>query len=150
MRFLKSTPGSGTSVPLSRRRRGFAFRRGTEVLELALLLPILLVLIFGAVEAAYFFFVQHVVEGAAREGARVAVLYWATEADARARIDNVMRNSGLPKNVAYDIGFNSADPEAVTVSVSCNWNQFQRIALLHFITTGKVSGHATMRKEGTP
>ena len=53
-------------------------RRGNAVLETALVLPILLALSFGLVEFGYFFYVKHNMQGAAREGARVAITPSAT------------------------------------------------------------------------
>ncbi len=44
------------------------FRRGNAVLEMALVLPILLLLAFGMVEFGYFFYVKNNLQGAAREG----------------------------------------------------------------------------------
>ena len=49
----------------SQRRR----RRGSAVLDAALVFPILLSLTFGAIEYGYYFFVKNTLQGAAREGA---------------------------------------------------------------------------------
>src|SRR4029077_864938 len=49
-----------------------ARHRGAEVLEAALVLPIVLSLIFGMVEFAFYFHVEHTIEAAAREAARTA------------------------------------------------------------------------------
>src|SRR4051812_13398788 len=54
------------------------FRRGNAVMEMALVLPILLALSFGTVEFGYFFYVKHTLQGAARDGARQAILPSAT------------------------------------------------------------------------
>src|SRR6188508_1078119 len=64
---------------LMHRRRGL--RRGTEVLEMALVIPILMGLAVGLVEFGFFFFLQHNAQAAAREGARATVPFGATDAD---------------------------------------------------------------------
>lgn len=67
------------TIRLPRGRR----RRGAAALEFALVLPLLLVLVLGAIDWGYYFFVEQVVVNAAREGARVGTLQSnATLADA--------------------------------------------------------------------
>ena len=48
------------------------FRRGSAVLDAALVFPVLLSLTFGSIEFGHFFYVKHTLQGAAREGARAA------------------------------------------------------------------------------
>ncbi|MGD2148822.1 MAG: pilus assembly protein [Anaerolineae bacterium] len=56
-------------------------RRGQELLEYALVLPLLLLLIFGIVDFGLAFFAYNSVANAAREGARAGVVPSATEDD---------------------------------------------------------------------
>jgi Flp pilus assembly protein TadG len=57
--------------------------RGAAAIEFALVLPLLLALVLGAIDWGYYFFVEQVVVNAAREGARVGTLQSnATQADA--------------------------------------------------------------------
>ena len=53
-------------VPVSPR----PLTRGASVLEMALVLPILLMLSFGVVDYGYYFYVKNTVQGAALAGAR--------------------------------------------------------------------------------
>jgi len=48
--------------------------KGVTVLEFALVLPLLFLLVFGIMEFGYLFFVQHTLEMATREGARLALV----------------------------------------------------------------------------
>jgi len=49
-------------------------RSGTEVLEMALILPLLLLLAFGTVEFGYWFYLEHNFQAAAREGVRAGIV----------------------------------------------------------------------------
>jgi Flp pilus assembly protein TadG len=70
-------------------------RRGNAVLEAALVLPILLALSFGTVEFGHFFYVKHTMQGAARDGARVAILPGATNTKVLAAVDQTMVSAGF-------------------------------------------------------
>jgi Flp pilus assembly protein TadG len=50
------------------------WRRGSAILDAALVFPILLSLTFGTIEYGYFFFVKHTLQGAAREGCRAGIV----------------------------------------------------------------------------
>jgi Flp pilus assembly protein TadG len=78
-----------------RKRRRLRDARGAELVEFALVLPLLLVLIAGIVDFALLFQAYEVVTNAAREGARVRVLPGYTNADAQARVRAYLDASGL-------------------------------------------------------
>jgi len=128
-------------------------RRGSETLELALLLPLLLGLVFGTIEFGYYFFLQHNAQSAAREGARAGIPFGASQADAAAKANSVLTAAGLnPAN--FSINFDPADVSSaepgdpVTVTVEANWSTVG-IRTLGLISSNKiVRGRAVMRKEG--
>jgi Flp pilus assembly protein TadG len=72
-------------------RRGRS-ERGAELIELALVFPILALMFAGIVEFAVMFQRYLVVSNAAREGARVAVLPGYTQADVQNRVTDYVRN----------------------------------------------------------
>lgn len=76
----------------SRRRSA----RGAELIELALILPLLLLLLGGIVDFAFMFQAFEVLNNAAREGARVAVLPGYSAQDARNRVAEYVTAAGLP------------------------------------------------------
>mgnify|MGYP000518933373 CR=1 FL=1 len=135
---------------------GRRVRRGNAVLETALVLPILLALSFGLVEFGYFFYVKHNFQGAAREGARVAITPSATNTDVTSAIQAALTPAGL-HDCGYTVTLNPADVSAVatgsniTVTVSCAWGTvgsgFRPLALIG--ASKNVSGVAVMRKEGS-
>jgi len=69
--------------------------RGAAAVEFALILPLLMVILFGTIDWGFYFFVQQIVNNAAREGARVGSLtppgtpgadgICSTQAEAQAR-----------------------------------------------------------------
>jgi Flp pilus assembly protein TadG len=78
-----------------RRGRRLGESRGAELVEFALILPLLLILIAGIVDFALMFQAYEVVTNAAREGARVRVLPGYSTADAQARVLAYLNASGL-------------------------------------------------------
>ena len=70
--------------------------RGAELIELALVLPILLFIIAGIVDFGFLFQRYEVVTNAAREGARVAVLPgYDSDSNVTARVQQYLTSSGL-------------------------------------------------------
>jgi Flp pilus assembly protein TadG len=68
---------------------------GAELIELAIVLPILLLVCAAIMDFGFLFQRYEVVTNAAREGARVAVLPGYTAADAQARVQAYLAASGL-------------------------------------------------------
>jgi Flp pilus assembly protein TadG len=159
----------GLSRLTSRPRR---MRRGNAVIELALTLGILINLSFGMVEFGYYFYVKNSFEGAAREGARAAIVPGATNSEVTTAIANSMTVAGYSSaqySVEYQAGTTGAfyvggtnfstDPTTITgatvgtpiaVTVYATWGTVGKgFSPMHFIGTSKVlSGVAAMRKEG--
>lgn len=78
-------------------RRGWRSERGAELIEFALVIPILLVVIAGMVDFALMLQRFQVVTNAAREGARIAVLPGYSQADVQARVTAYVQ-AGLADN----------------------------------------------------
>lgn len=74
--------------------------RGQAVIELALTLPLLLLIVLGVFDFGLMFQKYEVVTNAAREGARVGVLPDYTPADAALRAQQYMAVGGLPVSTA--------------------------------------------------
>ena len=69
--------------------------RGQAVIELALTLPLLLVVVFGIIDFGFMFQRYEAVTNAAREGARIGVLADYTATEARNRALDYLVASGL-------------------------------------------------------
>lgn len=70
-------------------RRRMRSERGAAIVEFALVVPILILLVFGIVEFGRVFYIQSTISGAAREGARAMAL-GDSDAEARARAQDAL------------------------------------------------------------
>ena len=71
-------------------------QRGNAVLETSLVLMfVLFPLTFGMVEFGYFFYVKHSLQGAAREGARAAIVPTAVNSEVTTAVNAAMSAAGL-------------------------------------------------------
>jgi Flp pilus assembly protein TadG len=147
----------GNTPAASRRRRGNA------VLEVWLVMPLLLSLTFGTVEYGYFFFLKHSMQGATREGCRVAVLSTATntqvtQAIAASLYAAGMNSSATTLDAKYTCTTSPASVSGqsagttISVTLSTTWGQAGVSALPIYLggirSTKAVTTATTMRKEG--
>ncbi len=76
-------------------RDGRVRRAGAAALEMAMVLPLLFLLVFGIIEMGRAIMVNQVITNAAREGARRAVIPGATDAHVEGRIDTYLNAAGI-------------------------------------------------------
>ena len=141
--WVKESSGSSTG------RRVHVDEGGASLAEFALVLPILLVMLFGIVEFGIAFNRAQAIEAGAREGARLASLQSTTQADIDSRVNATL--AGIPFDSVPVVG--AASPalcagragEAVTVVVSADHD----INIPPIInTTITLNGQAVFRCEG--
>ena len=134
-------------------------RRGSAVMEAALVFPVLISLTFGSIECGYFFFVKHTFQGAAREGSRAGIPPGATNADVVAAIAQTMSAAGFDStkytvqirtaNDGADLNVATAAPATgVLVKVTGVWGTVGVRPLGVLSDTKQVIGKTVMRKEG--
>lgn len=134
-------------------------RRGSAVMDAALVFPVLLLLTFGCVEFGHFFFIKHTMQGAAREGARAAITPGATNGDVTSAVQVAMNAAGLSSSgysvqVLDGAGTSSvsaasvAAGSAIQVRVSVGWGSVGVRPLGLIGTAKQVVGQTVMRKEG--
>ncbi len=81
---------------IGRQRNRAGSDRGSELIELAIVLPLLIVVCAGIMDFGFLFQRYEVVTNAAREGARLASLPGGyTDADIQNRVDDYLTSSGL-------------------------------------------------------
>lgn len=132
--------------PLPRRQRGLA------AVELALVLPLLLLLLLAMIEYGTLFWRAQQIGNAAREGARAGIRATATSGDVTAAVNAVMLAAGLDGS-----GFTtslSADPASLapgaglTVTVSVPYTAIDLTGFPVPAPTSVVRA-TTMAKEGS-
>ena len=131
-------------------------RTGGAVIEMVLVLPLLLMLSFGAVEYGYLLYVKNTLVGAAQNGVRAGVPASATNSSVTTAVSNTMTAAGLQSS-GYTVTTSPADVStaaagsSVQVTVSCTWGNIGVSPLPTWLggisSTKVVSGVAVMRKE---
>ena|SRR5688572_29633705 len=149
-----------TSTPIvRRRRRSSRLPAGNALLDLAFILPILLGLTFGAVEYGYAVYVKHALQGAAREGARRAIIAGATATQVQAAVDDSLQQAGFPQNkytrpatITPANWATAASGTTVRVEVKATWSGIG-VSVLPTVLGGidpskELKANTAMRKEG--
>lgn len=123
-------------------------KRGTATVELAVCLPVIIVLVFGALECTTMIFVKQSLHVVAYEAARVAVKDGGDNATATTRANAViaereLQNAEVEFSPANVSSANSGDTIEVTVRVSTADNSL--LPLKFF--SGELEASAVMYKE---
>ena len=132
--------------------------RGAELIEFALVLPVLLLVLGGILDMGFLFNNYAVVTNAAREGARMAAVPGWEEDEVKARVTAYIQGAGLTlagvtttvQPVAVDVGGRTINSVKVVVSYPYNYLILGPLAQL--IQGGAVANvtlkaAATMRAE---
>ena len=80
---------------MTRARARWSSEAGAELIEFALVLPLLLLVVLGIIDFGFLFQRYEVVTNAAREGARIAVLPGYAPSDVVFRVDQYLAAGGL-------------------------------------------------------
>jgi len=130
-------------------------RRGAAVVEMAVVTPILLMMIFGVMEFGWVLMVRETMTNATREACRVRVLQGSTDTDARTRFDAAMAPTGVALTAEQvAITFNAAT-KAYTVTATVPRTQISLTGVGGFLQNmipgfldGNVQVSSSMRQEG--
>lgn len=137
-------------------------RTGASAVEMAIVLPVFLMVVFGIIEFGRAMMVAQLVTNAAREGARLAIIDGSTNPVVETSIKEFLRKScnAAPADVQVDINVtpdpSNPDPanqlnasttgDIVTVSVSVPFN---KVSLIRgtWLNASNIVSQATMRHE---
>ena len=128
-------------------------RRGAAVLETALCLPILLSLGFGTIEFGHYYYVKHTLQGAARAGARLAIIPGSTSVEVQAAVTTNMTAAGFSSG-EYTVTLNptnlssAEEGDSITVTVAANWGTVGVQPLGIIGSEKSVTGVCVMMREG--
>ncbi len=125
-------------------------RRAAALLEFAVVVPVLILLVFGMLEFSRLMMVEQVITNAAREGARKAVLPGSTSDDVNTVVTNYLTSSGISgagtPTVSPDPGTAGAG-DAITVTVSVPFNNVSWLPVPMFLGGTTLSATVVMCKE---
>jgi Flp pilus assembly protein TadG len=96
------------------RRSRLASESGAQLIELALVLPVLLFVLAGILDMGFLFKDYQVVTNAAREGARMAALPGWSETQVTARVNNYLAAGGLQGSATTTIATVTLVTDAVS------------------------------------
>jgi len=126
--------------------------RGIVAVEMALLLPLLLLLLFGMLEYGSLFWRAQQIGAAARQGARIGALPSGTSATVTAAVDTLMNNYGLG-GTGYTVALTPANPasldsgESFTVTITVPYSSIQ-LTKFPVPTPENIERSTTMVREG--
>ena len=126
--------------------------RGTATVEFAVVLPLLLLIIFGILEFGRIMMVVHMLNSAAREGARVAALPGTDNDMVLARISEELSGAGLSVDSYVFTPADITDAERndpVTVNLRINYSSIAWVpGFFPGLDEMILQGVVVMRKEG--
>ena len=124
--------------------------RGSATVELAVITPILLTMLFGIIEYGYVFMVRQTLTNAAREGARIAFLQTTDTpyTEVTDRVSEVMAAAGLTGYTVTMTHATSGNNWVETVDVSMSRTDISLLGNFLGVRNGTVSGTCSMRKAG--
>lgn len=124
-------------------------RRGTATVECALCIPLIIAIMFGALEICSALFLEEALELAAYEGARVGVRRLAEPADVIARVEEIIKArkiTGAKITVTPDdfSKLKALDPITVKVTAPTKGNSSY---VFKYLVGANASGQVTMVRE---
>jgi Flp pilus assembly protein TadG len=127
---------------------------GILVVELAIVLPLILLLTFGVIEYGWLFLKAQQVTNAARQGARVGATPDATNVDVEAAVSTVLTASGMADSgysLAYLPAGDVGDLESgstFTVTVTVPYSSVRLVDIPFIPVPENLRASTSMAKEG--
>ncbi len=138
---------------MDRKRKLVSFigrNRGQSVIEFALVLPLLLLILFGITEFGRAWMTLNILTSAAREGCRLAVVTGPDVPAVTARVTQVCNSAGVTPSSVTVAGPAANDPERrVTVTVATVFRVIPGQILGTFSGTFPLRATSVMRHEST-
>ena len=124
-------------------------RRGVATVEMAVCLPVIVLLVFGSIEASSFIFLKQSLNVAAYEGIREAVRVGSSAANGQDRAQNILTSRSVND---FSISYPDGDPgnvdrgDDVVIEVSAPTNSNSPL-VGQFITNRTLTARVVMVKE---
>jgi Flp pilus assembly protein TadG len=136
---------------LSRKKR--TRRRGAAIIEAAVVMPLVILLVFGVIEYGWMLLRCQDISNAARAGARAGVRFGASAATATDAVTTAMTNSGL-QGSGYVVTLTPSDPttlspgQPLTVQISVPYSNIAAINIALIPTPANIRASVVMAREG--
>lgn len=137
-RMLPLLPGS---------RPGRTGDDGNAAVEFALILPMLLLILFGIIQFGYLFVVHNAMTNAAREGARMAAVQQVDVSDAEAAVGEALERWGLGFNIASQLTTDADGREEFVLRVSLPMGEVAFGDLIGAFVGRTIETAVSMRRE---
>ncbi len=125
-------------------------RRGATLVEFAMVAPLLFLLLFGMIEFSRYTAANHAIQEAARCGCRVAILEEATEAEVKAKVNELLTVFGISTHtttISPSLATASAQGDPITVTVSVTYNEISWVPTPQFLSGKVLSVSSTLPRE---
>lgn len=123
-------------------------RRGTALIEMAIVLPFLMLVVFGIIEFGSVMYTRHNMTQAAREAARVLAIRDGTTAQAVAVAQSRLANvAGVNFTVNCTVPAEGAADQDVVVEITAPLSEAALADPMKIMGNGVVRARAIMRKE---
>jgi Flp pilus assembly protein TadG len=133
---------------MKRLRTRKMLRLGAVAVEMAIVTPLLLAMLFGIIEFGWLFTVRSTMVNAAREGARLGALEGVTETEIRNRTSELLVPMHIDDNCSVSVTMPTDSNPTVTVNVSAPRSSVSLVGNFFGFTSGTITGSASMRREG--
>ena len=125
---------------------------GSALVEFAIILPVIVLLVFGAIEAGWALYIQSAISDAARQGARVAVTENVGTGTITTTVDNMIQADKIPDSqLVVDVNPSgvSLQPRGtpITVTVSIPYSSASILPTPMFLGGITLQAQVTMSKE---
>ena len=123
------------------------------MVELAIVLPVFVMLVLGLIEASRLGMVTQILTTAAREGCRVAVIDGNDNSNVTTRINQLLSASNITGVTTTQTPsdcttvHSSDNPNTVTIALSVPYSKVTWLGTPRFFKTVTVTGSATMSSE---
>ncbi len=128
--------------------RGKKQRRGAAAVEMALVMPVLFLMVFGIIEFGWMMSVQNTLVNAAREGARLGALQGYDAADMQQRVVEYLTPMGLQDTVSMTITEATEENPRVGVELTVPRSEVSLLGNFFGFDSGTMNARCWMRKEG--
>lgn len=133
---------------MKRLRTRKALRLGAVAVEMAIVTPVLLAMLFGIIEFGWLFTVRSTMVNAAREGARLGALDGVTQSEIESRATELLVPMHIDDNCTVTVSMPTEADPTVTVDISAPRSSVSLVGNFFGFTSGTITGSASMRREG--